>query len=196
MRQLFEAFQSRFKCITVANVAFAHKHRSNMCHNSAMNLTVTLDLPPLPFCTTKNPHEKFKSFAERMRNIDSHEKVLVVLHMFTHTLNYHSHVYLHSIKAMKSGVLELLKQHPRAVVVIKGPHAFAFSQVSSHVIRQPDAYVEPYTQFLKEEFKDLHERVVYLNALDITIATEQWDIHSQDFVVHDLVNRLFYFYCS
>lgn len=192
---MFEASQTFFGCSSVSVSQPVNKHRSAVCYNSNFNLTVTLDLHSLPFCTTKTPHQSFQPFTSRMDTISANEKVIIVLHIFAHLLNYHSHVYLESVREMKSAVVKLLGRNEHAFVVVKGPHSYSFSKSTDHVIWMPDAYAQPYDQFLREEFKDLHDRVVYINALDITIATEQWFIHPENFVVKELVARVLDFFC-
>lgn len=131
-----------------------------------------------------------------MRSIPSDERTIVVLNSYAHLLNYHSHVFLETLKDMKRGIIQLLQRNPHARVVIKGPHAFSFSKSEDHVIWMPDTYADIYTKYIYDEFTDIGDRIVYLNALDITIVTEQWHIHADNFVVQELASQMFDFVCE
>ena len=196
MRQMFETIQNMFSSQWITDTwSTGLKHRPAMCSNSAVNLTMSLELPPLPFCTHNAPRHYFKSFTAHLNSIAYNENTIIVLNIYSHFLNYHSHVVFEAIREMKLAVKSLLSRNAHAHVVIKGPHAYSFSRSTDHVIWMPDAYAEVYTKFLYEQFKDIHDRVVYLNALDITIATEQWHIHSEDFIIQELLSAMLQCVC-
>ena len=167
-----------------------------ICVNKTSNFTLTYDLPPLPYVNFDSCREYYKSFMERLDEIPDNERAIVVLVVYAHILGYHSHVYLHSIKAMGQGVQKFVKRNLRAQVFIKGPHAYSFTNRTDHVSWMPDAYAYPYAQLLYDVFKGLHDRVFYLNALDITIATEQDFIHPDEYVVKELVKQVLGFFCE
>lgn len=195
MRQIFEKIQASLTCQWITDNFEKAKHRPAMCHNSVVNFTLSLELPPLPFCTYHARRQYFKSFGVRLNAIADNEKTITVFNVYAHVLNYHSHVFYDIVRDMRSAVLNIVRRNKRAHIVIKGPHAYSFSKSTDHVIWMPDAYADIYSQFLYDQFMGLHERVVYLNALDITIATEQWHIHAEDYVIQELVSSMFHFVC-
>ena len=194
-RQMYARLKELFPCsgnTKILNVM----HLPLMCKNSTTNFQLSYDLPALPYVTAHSNRAFYKSFADRLQGIPDNERYIVICLVYAHVLGYHSHVYLDSIRDMKRGVLECVNRNPHAHVVVKGPSSYSFSKRSDHVAWMPDAYALPYAQWLYDEFMDVHDRVVYVNSLDITIATEQWFIHPEDYVVNELVYQMLNFVCD
>ena len=59
----------------------------------------------------------------------------------------------------------------------------------------PESYVEIYAKMIHEEFKDLSDRVIYLDSFDITVSTEQRSIHPETYIVNELSRNIFSYVC-
>lgn len=116
--------------------------------------------------------------------------------MYAHVLNHHSHVFFETLKDMKKGVIDLLNRNKKAQILIKGPHAFSFSKSRDHVIWMPDVYADIYQAFLYNEFKDVNDRVIYLDSMDMTVSTEEWHIHAEDYIIQAVVENMFDRVCT
>ncbi|XP_053380883.1 NXPE family member 3-like [Mercenaria mercenaria] len=196
-RQMFSKIETLVSCQWITDTwSTSGKHRPAICVNSNLNFSLTWELHPLPFCTRNTPRHYLKSFSAYLNEIQDQSKTVIVLHMYAHVLNHHSHVFFETLKDMKKGIIGLLDRNKNAQVIIKGPHAYSFSRSSDHVIWMPDAYADIYQTFIYNEFKDINDRVIYLESLDMTVSSEQWHIHAEDYIIHAFAEQIFNRVCT
>jgi len=173
------------------------KHRSASCSHVPSNFSLAWIPHGDPFCAYEMPRHYLRSFRATVNSLQkTSNRRIVVFHIYAHVVNYHSHVFYDIIKDLKSVVEHLLKYHPQAFVVIKGPHAYSFSKSSDHVLWMPDIYAQVYSQFTRDVFHDLKDRVMYLETLDMTVASEQFHIHADKTVIRQQLLRILDFACS
>ncbi|KAH3858188.1 NXPE family member 1-like isoform X1 [Dreissena polymorpha] len=197
-RQFFYEMQNLVTCeFTTDTWDLAGKHHEVRCENETLKFSLTWKPHGLPFCTTNTPHQYFRPLSVHLNEYGEADKLLLVLHGAAHFYNFHSHVFYEYVKEMKSTVEAVLKSHPRSFIVIKGPNAFSFSKSTDHFIWMPDSYAAVYEKFVRDVFSDLQsDRVMFLDMMDITVATEQWHIHSEKFIIHEKLSEIFAFYST
>lgn len=197
VRQMFEKIENLIPCTWITDKWSASgKHRPAICENSALNFSLVWELHSLPFCTRNTPRHYFKSFSAYLNEIQGQEKMIIVLHTYAHLLNHHSHVFYETLKDMKRGILGVLERNKNAKIVIKGPHAFAFSKSEDHVMWMPDIYADIYQDFMYSEFKDISDQIVYLESMDMSVSTEQWHIHVEEYIVEAMLEQMFSHVCD
>ena len=196
MRQLFLEFEKLVSCEWVTERwSKKGKHRPVTCVNKTLNLTLTYALHQLPFCTQNTPRHYFKSLRAYVNEARGHQRTVIIINLFAHFLNYHSHVYFESLQRLRKDISSLLDVHPNATIIIKGPHAFSFAKNTDSVLWMPDIYANIYQDLLYETFQHLNDRVIYLNSLDMTVSSEQWHIHSESYIIRELVLNALGYIC-
>ncbi|XP_060553999.1 NXPE family member 4-like isoform X2 [Ruditapes philippinarum] len=197
LRQIFSELESLVSCNWITDHwSTSGKHRPAICVNRSQNFSLTWELHPLPFCTRNTPRHYFKSFGAYLNELQSHSRTIIVLHMYAHVLNHHSSVFFETLKDMKKGIIGLLDRNKNAHVIIKGPNAYSFSKSTDHVIWMPDAYSRIYQAFIINEFKDVKDRVIYLDTMDMTVSSEQWHIHVENYVVQAYIEQILNRICT
>ncbi|KAH3885332.1 hypothetical protein DPMN_009326 [Dreissena polymorpha] len=197
-RQFFYEMRNLVTCeFTTDTWDLAGKHHEVRCENESLKFSLSYKLQELPFCTTNTPHRYYRPISMNLNEYNKADKLLIVLHGYAHFNNYHSHVFYEYVKEMKSTVEAILTSYPRSFIVIKGPHAFSFAKRTDHFIWMPDSYAAVYEKFVRDIFKDLKsDRLMFLDMMDITIATAQWHIHSEKFIIHEKLSEIFAFYST
>lgn len=196
-RQMFERIERMIPCKWVTDKwSVSGKHRPAICKNARMNFSLIWKLHSLPFCTRNTPRHYLKSFNAYLNEIQGNKSFIIVVHFYAHFLNYHSHVFYETLKDLKKGVIALLNRNPNVSIVIKGPHAYSFSKSTDHVIWMPDAYANVYQKLIHNEFRDLSDKVIYLETMDMTVSSEQWHIHSEDFIINSMVDNMLSLVCK
>lgn len=89
----------------------------------------------------------------------------------------------------RDAIGRLLKRAPLVAIFIKGPHAFTFRD---HVL-PVDYMARKHKQIWFEEFKDVRDKVVYLDNWDMTVGSE--NVHSHPNVL-DMFRNLFAHICD
>ena len=169
-------------------------HTTYYCENTALNYSIEYLSHGLPF-HTGTYHAYFRSVKANLnliqRSINTPgTNVIVLIHMFSHFLNYHSHVLYENMKGLKSAIGEFLEAIPHAQVIIKGPHSYL-----SHPLLFPTCYMETYIEYLNHIFKDMQDMVMYLDAAEITIATEDKAMHPKENTIREMIYKIFDFVC-
>ena len=130
-----------------------------------------------------------------LNEINPGANYIIVMHTYGHVLSYHSSVFLFIMRRTLHSVKALLKRHPTVKIVIKGPHTWAHERADYQTMWMIDAYAKVYQKIIEEEFRTLLDKVVYLDALDMTIAAENNHIHASDNLIQQLLDQLFYHVC-
>lgn len=197
LRQMFSYIETLMPCKwTTDKWSTSGKHRPAICKNTTQNFSLTWELHPLPFCTRYTPRHYFKSFSAYLDELQGGKKTIIVLHMYAHILNHHSSVFYETLKDMKKGIVSYLNRNKNSHIIIKGPNAYSFSKANDHVIWMPDAYSSIYQAFIYNEFKDINDRVIYLETMDMTVSSEQWHIHVEDHVVRAYIEQILKRVCT
>ena len=99
------------------------------------------------------------SIASQIDGLANNANVIVVIHMFSHMTGYHQSVFRDRMRVISKSVHNFLQRNKNVHIFIKGPHTHKYKgSFSSYVFRD----------IIQEEFKDLHDRVVYLNQALLT----------------------------
>ena len=195
--QLFDGLKRRKPCTLLSRMKYGVniRHRPLICTNKTLNYTLELIEHTLPFCASDTPRIYLRTFAAQLDLIRGEENVVVILHGFSHFLSYHSHVFYETLQNMRKGIVDLFNRKSNVFIVIKGPHTFSFEESHISTMWMPDRYADYYQQFIYDAFSDLQDRVMFLECQDITISTEQWHIHSEEFIIDALVASIFDHVC-
>ena len=158
-------------------------HKLSMCVNKSLN-----------FSTTFIPHERPLFSGDYWRKYEIEEKytlayldaiqrenVVIVLHMFSHLTHYRTEIFQDRMNMLSSGVRRLLSRHTIPIVLIKGPHTF-------NSILSYKYYT--YRLIIKEAFKGLHDRVVFMEQGDMTIAKHNKALHPDVGMVREAIRQL------
>ena len=95
------------------------------------------------------------------------------------------------MKDTAQAIRRLLQRNPDVQVYVRGPHATG----SNMFCLQGDYHADRCFRVLREEFKDLRDQVVLLNAWDMTVANENFDIHPSAHVRNTLCRMVLSHVC-
>ena len=89
---------------------------------------------------------------------------------------------------------EFLEAHPNAKVFLRGPHV-VYDGSGSHA-QFGDKFGPWFVELLKEEFRDLYDRVWLLDFWPMTIASENHPLHPPGNIVLQMLRVLFGYACE
>lgn len=108
-----------------------------------------------------------------MDRIPSSGSYIIVIHLYIHFSQAHTAVYVLHVRDTARAVKRLLRRKPDVKVFIRGPHAVG----GNMYCLTGDYHAERCLRVLRHEFRELRDRVFFLNAWDMTVANENSDIH-------------------
>ena len=93
------------------------------------------------------------------------------------------------VRLAKRVVAEFLQTHPNAKVFLRGPHV-VYESRGSHA-QFGDKFGPWFLDVLKEEFRDLYDRVWLLDFWPLTVASENRSPHPPEAIVWQMLRVLF-----
>ncbi|OWF41474.1 NXPE family member 3-like [Mizuhopecten yessoensis] len=146
----------------------------------------------IPFFSYEQDKRNFRTVASRIDDLPGNKSAVVLLHWFGHMARTTPKHYRKHITSAKHAILRLLKRSPRSSILIKGPHSFTYTN-----FLEPLDYIgRIYGQILYEEFKDLQDKVYYIDQWDATVGNENLDIHPHHSFDLVMTNFVFSFICK
>ena len=139
-----------------------------------------------------------KYASDVINSVPSKGRHIVVVHLYSHYSIHHYRVLYDRLQAVRSATESLLRRNPDALVVIKGPHTETVDV--GHPVLKPIHLGDMMAQLVREmmfkAFRGLHDRVVYLDLWDMSLASENKDIHPADYVKNAMVDVLMDHVCA
>ena len=117
---------------------------------------------------------------------DADEDLVIVIHMFSHTLNYRTEIFQDRMNAISSSVRRLLDRNNKVRVLLKGPHTYKYIATYKYYM---------YRKIMKETFKDLYDKVVFMEQGDMTVAKNSKSIHPENDIVREAVRQMIGYVC-
>ena len=172
--------------------------------NATWHRMTTCSKPSLKFRMEWIPHSQPCFLGERwmanntlasvskvMDQISNNTRVVIVFMNFGHLLKYHNSVFQIRMRKISKSARKLLQRNENAKIFIKGPHTF---------VRIPgisdDYFGNLFKHIIYKEFKGLHDTVFYLDHTDMTIATDQRNVHPTAEVVGASVYQMLDYICA
>lgn len=191
VRHWFTDIASRFKCVLNSEKSSSHAHKPMQCKNDKLNFKVMLCSHNQPFNVGSTHNESntytLYSISRRLDDISSNENAIILINLFAHLVQYHESVYEMKVAYIRQGIERLMKRNPFVKVLIKMPHIY-FKTRAYFGFRYIDIWYK--------EMEGLHNRVVFLDNIDATIATRNVDIHPPAKIVTAMVNQMFSYACD
>ncbi|XP_060067795.1 NXPE family member 3-like [Ylistrum balloti] len=193
--------RSWFKHIkTMLNMTITTRHLNRKWYttyeaeNVKLNTSLALAVHANPFYggSTALPKSSIQSVAWQIDRVRTTKNIAIVIHMYLHLARTVSEEYRAHVKEAKRGIDRLLKRAPNAAVFVKGPHA-----VTAPAFQAPVDYIrQVQEQILHEEFKDIIDKVVFLNQWDMTAGSASVPIHPNKEILCSMVDLFISYLCN
>ncbi|XP_069104546.1 NXPE family member 4-like isoform X2 [Argopecten irradians] len=160
--------------------------------NASLGLYTEWQPHELPFYGGEANRSNIQSVAARLDKIPSKSNAIVLIHWFGHIARCCDHVvFREHVRNAKTALIKLLERSPDVQIFIKGPHLMKYI----HIL-PPFAYIGMYVeQVLLEEFRDLTDKIIYLEQWDMSVAIENVNIHPEPILDKVSLNNLVNFAC-
>ena len=172
MRQWYSFLERNLSCSRITEKwTISIWHKMTMCSKSSLNLKIQW-IPHSQPCFGERWMTNGKSVSTVMDAIPNNTQVVLVFSNFNHLIRYHYSVFQIRMRKISNSARRLLQRNPNTKIFIKGPHTY-----NNKNTMDLDYYGYLFGHIIYEEFKGLHEKVIFLDQTDMTIATGQKSIH-------------------
>ncbi|OWF50775.1 NXPE family member 3-like [Mizuhopecten yessoensis] len=167
-------------------------HKLLEAHNKDLNLELMWAPHNAPlFVKDYQGLDTMRSVGSWLDEITADRPIVVVIHFYYHLTKATIAVYKAMVRDARKALLRLWKRAPDTAVFIQGPHSITYTSV----LEPLDYLRRCHGQIWYEEFKGLHDRIVYLDWWDMTVSSENVDVHPSEDVQMDLTRVLVSYLC-
>ncbi|XP_067684431.1 NXPE family member 3-like [Haliotis asinina] len=122
--------------------------------------------------------------------IPNHSRDIVIIHYYLHFVSFHPSVFTRHIRRLYQSVESLVSRAPNVTVAIKGPHA-----LQDLPGRLDDYWGPVYDNIIRDTFRPIMDKVLYLDFWDMTLAAENKSLHPNDTIVSNMVHYMLNMAC-
>ncbi|XP_046567784.1 NXPE family member 3-like [Haliotis rubra] len=167
-------------------------HRRSAAYKKAYNYELIWTRHGLPIYFGEINRGETRPVFVSLDGIPPGSNDILLIHLYAHFQYHHPKVFRTNIRRTVRSLKELLARSPNVSVAIKGPHYFSFRDRKT----LGGMWGPIYNHILKEEFKELYQKVWFLDVWDMTVAQESRDVHPSSSIVKSMVNMFVDFVCS
>ena len=121
-----------------------------------------------------------------LNEMSENSKLILVIHIFSHYAYFRSEIYRDRMKLIGRSAKHLLDRNKDAIILVKGPH-------TSNELRSYWYY--HYRAIMKKEFEAIHDKVVFMEQGDMTIAKRNRRTHPELDILKEAVRQLIGYAC-
>ena len=137
----------------------------------------------------------FVSVPAKIDAIPSKGRHILIFHYFLHLTPVHLGLARSRFQAAHGAILRLLARNPQATVAIRGPHTVSLNAKFDIAIGG-DSLAHFLVDIIKDVFKDVQDRVLFLDGWELSLSLESAGIHPAGAVPIEISRRLFSFVCD
>ena len=196
-REWYTFLYDYLKCVPITEQWTDVKwKRKSICYVPALNFTLEW-IPHAQPCFIGEVWAKDKeifSIPRDMEELDSDARVIFVIHLFLHIGTYHPSVFRERMRRISNSAKRLLERNKHVHILIKGPHTYLhIEHGTSKQLNDYFGYI--FRDIMYEEFRDLRDKVVYMDQKDMTISKNTYHRHPPTSVVRQCVFQMFDYVC-
>ena len=172
--------------------------KKSICYVPALNFTLKW-IPHAQPCFigevwTKDKFEIY-SIPRDMEELDSDTRVIFVIHVHMHIVAYHPSVFRERMRRISNSAKRLLERNKHAQVLIKGSHTYLHPVSRENSKRLNDYFGYIFRDIMYEEFRDLRDKVVYMDQKDMTVSKGTTDRHPPTNIISQSIFQMFDYAC-
>ena len=165
-------------------------HKRSFCFSSNLNFTAEWTPHGQPFYVGKTKWESRRytthPISSYLNEVSDSSKSVIVVHIFAHYCTFRSEIFRDRIKSISRSAEHLLNRNKNVTILVKGPHTF--NQLRGY-------WYYHYRAIMKKEFEALHDRVVFMEQGDMTIAKRSEPLHPEIDILKEGVRQLIGYTC-
>ncbi|XP_071087436.1 NXPE family member 3-like [Haliotis cracherodii] len=176
--------------LTLVTEAWHHSkwHKPAVTMDTLRNITLLLVPHEYPFYHgyTFNKLAYNRATHAYLDDLPNNSRDIFLIHIYLHFNPFPPEVFRTHMKRIARSVKSLVARAPGVKVAIRGTHAF---KGRGKIGFLDDCWMFVYDTIQREAFKGLENNVLFLNNIDLTVATENDDQHPNSLAVDSLISH-------
>ncbi|XP_048247494.1 NXPE family member 3-like isoform X1 [Haliotis rufescens] len=179
---------------TAANFVPTDKWYSySEAYKTSFNYTVFWSPHGLPMTFVNANRTAIRPSFVHLDEIPSGSRDIVLINLYAHFHFFPIHIFRSQVKRIRQAIERLLIRSPDVKIVMKGPHYFVVDRVVTTFGRM---WGPVYDKFIRQEFVDLYDNVIYLDLWDMLISVESTGVHPGEQILNTMLRTLFGYVCT
>ena len=195
MRQWYAFLERYLECNRITKTWTYDKwHKWSACSKPWLNFTMQWIPHSQPSFMGRSfdTKKKFSSISRYMEQIRNNTNVILVINIYAHFIGYHHSIFRKRMRIISSSMRKLLERNKNVKVLIKGPHTYVSKAFDGGL---GDYYGFVYRDIMFEELSGLHDKVIYMDQKDITVARAGKDSHPPVEIVRASIYQMLNYIC-
>ena len=140
------------------------------------------------------PIQKSGDVTQYIDQIPSAGRYIVVVHYYLHLVAGHISIAHNRLLKLRAAIERASSRNKEVFIAFRGPHIIAVEWAENHSLGG-DVQSLFYHELIKEVFRDLKDRVIFLDGWEMSIAIENTQVHPLDDIPRAMVNTLLSYIC-
>ncbi|XP_059159230.1 NXPE family member 3-like [Physella acuta] len=140
------------------------------------------------------PRQEFFTIPKFILTLPKNKKHVLVIHYYLHLIISHLSVLLLRMKSLRIAIEEMLRTNPNVLVGLRGPHVSSWELDHNHAVGG-DPLGPQFLEIIREQFRGLEDKVVFLDMWEMSIGIENFDYHPPQYANREMMKFLLSFQC-
>ena len=158
-----------------------------------LNVTISWSAHGMPwYIWDKALNSWFKPVSRVLDSVPANNNSIILIHLWLHMARVPVEVYRTKVHNIRISAEKLLQRSPEVTIVIKGPHSLTYKPELIPV----DYLHRRYYDIWLTEFSGLHDKVIYLDFWDLSVAIDNQNHHPSQNIVEDMLYIFLSYICG
>ncbi|XP_059175212.1 NXPE family member 3-like [Physella acuta] len=166
----------------------------SVCYDKSIDLTITvISHEPPKYALTKRK-ENFTGVPDFIQTLPRNKKHVLIIHYYLHYTAAHLSVLSLRMRKLREAIEKMLETNPNVLVGLRIPHVTSKYYSTNHAVGG-DPLGPQYIDLIREMFRGLEDKIVFLDLWEMSIGIENVDYHPPRYLNHEMIKFLLSFQC-
>ncbi|XP_059168799.1 NXPE family member 2-like [Physella acuta] len=165
------------------------------CTKPETGLSINVFCHEGPAYTYSQRNENYTGIPSFIQKLPKNQKHILIIQYYLHYTAAHLAVLSLRMKSLRAAIEKLLEENPNVLIGLRGPHIASLYYNYNHAIGG-DPLGPQYIHIIRERFKGLEDKVVFLDLWEMSIGIENFHYHPPQYVNLEMFKLLLSFQCQ
>ncbi|XP_059175210.1 NXPE family member 4-like [Physella acuta] len=156
-----------------------------------INITLLAHEPPKYVWTRRS--DNFTGVPDFIQTLPRNKKHVLIIHYYLHYTAAHLSVLSLRMRKLRDAIEKMLETNPNVLVGLRIPHVTS-KYYKNHAVGG-DPLGPQYIELIRERFRGLEDKVVFLDLWEMSIGIENVDYHPPQYINREMIKFLLSFQC-
>ncbi|XP_059144724.1 NXPE family member 2-like [Physella acuta] len=164
------------------------------CIKPETGLTINVFCHEGPVYTYSQRSDNF-TVPNFIQKLPKNQKHILIIQYYLHYTASHLAVLSLRMKSLRAAIEKLLEENPIVLIGLRGPHIASLYYNYNHAVGG-DPLGPQYIHIIRDRFKGLEDKIVFLDLWEMSIGIENFDYHPPQYANLEMFKFLLSFQCN